>query len=119
MFKYRQSSLISVAERSPPYGGNAPPPAYRCIQLTENLWAARTPSQFLAGAGGRQRITAIGSAANGTPLKTRTSGNAPATPVTNPFSTRIGSEIAAKADTAARRTTMTNAARVSIFVMAR
>src|SRR3954469_9213630 len=119
MFKYRQSSLIAVAERSPPYGGNAPPPACRCMQLAENLSAARTPCQFPGGCGGRKRKSPTGGAANGTPLKTRTSTNAPEVPVISPFSTRIGSEIAATADAAVRRMASAAAVRVNVFSMAR
>src|SRR6267142_2129578 len=96
-FKYRQSSLIVVAERSPPCGGNAPPPAARCVQLAENVLAARTPLQLAAGFGACQRRSPTGGAANGMPLKTRTSGLlVPATPVTSPFSVRTGSLTAAE-----------------------
>src|SRR5580765_2639743 len=87
------------------------------MQLAENLSPARTPSQCFAGCGGRHRRSPTGGAANGRPLKIRTSGYAPGVPVTRPFSVRIGSETAATADAAARRTTSVAAARVSAFIM--
>src|SRR5258708_4252910 len=63
----------------------------------ENLSAARTPSHFAASFGARQRRSPTGGPANGTPLKTRTSGNTPAVPVSDPCCTLTGSLIAPKA----------------------
>src|SRR5262249_58394995 len=67
----------------------------RCMQIAENSDALRTPLHFAAGFGARQRRSDTGGAAKGTPLKTRTSGAAPATPERRPCSTRTGSVIAA------------------------
>src|SRR5580700_11389388 len=67
-----------------------------------NLSAARTPCHGVGGSGACQRKSPTGGAANGMPLKTRTSGFVPAMPVIKPASSRTGSLIAAERVCAAR-----------------
>ena len=65
------------------------------MQRLPNALPARTPSQFAAGCGARQRLAPTGGAAYGIPLNARTPLLMPATPDTSPFSTRTWSGIAA------------------------
>src|SRR5262245_30461198 len=105
MFRYRQSSLISRVGRVPLFGGYHPPSF--CVQMGEYLSAARTPSHLGAGFGSRQRRSPSGGAAKGTPLKTMTSGVAPAAPEIEPLSTFTGVVIEADADRAGRLSSAT------------
>src|SRR5262252_5739991 len=68
------------------------------MQLAEKVSATRAPVQFAGGCGAFQRNSPTGGAAKGMPLKTRTSGCRPATPVRVPFSVRIGWSVAAESD---------------------
>src|SRR5436190_1773438 len=70
------------------------------MQLSENLSAFRTPCHAATGCGARQRRSPAGGAANGIPLKTRTSGKEPGVPVNWPPAVFTGSEMAEKAGTA-------------------
>src|SRR5436190_10689498 len=65
------------------------------MQVAPNLSALRVPVHFATAFGPRQRRSPTGAAANGIPLKTRTSGVDPATPEINPASVRTGSGTAA------------------------
>ena len=65
------------------------------MQRGPNASALRTPSHFTAGCGAFQRSGPTGGAANGMPLKTRTSVLLPAAPDTSPEPVFTGSLIAA------------------------
>src|ERR1700676_5473019 len=92
-FRYRQSSLVGVALPRPP-----PPPP--CMHRDPKASALRIPSHLATGCGARHRNDPTGGAANGSPLKTRTSALIPDVPDTRPASTRTGSEIAGAAERA-------------------
>src|SRR5688572_14260075 len=91
-FRYRQSSLTSRAVPWP------------CMHRGPNDEASRTSLHDWTGCGGRHLSGPTGGAANGTPLKTRTSGVEPPVPAMRPASRRTGSWTAAEADTATSET---------------
>ena len=74
-----------------------------CMQRAPNSVAFRTPSHDAGGCGAFQRSSPTGGAANGMPLKTRTSDEATAAPSTAPD---FVVTVAAEAIDAVRRITM-------------